>query len=87
MSDRRTFIHRAVALALVAAVPALPIDDWDLFLSHIRERLIKLARDGYQIKSLEISPDHDGQRLVRVRVNRECSIVQSVVWRQKSGAR
>lgn len=86
MSDRRTFLQGAVALALVAAVPAPPLDDWDLFLSQLRERLIKLARDGYQIKNLEISPEYGGQRLVQVWVSHEYSIVKSVVWWQKIGA-
>ena len=86
MCDRRTFIQCAVALALVATVPALPLDSWDLFLSHIRERLIKLANDGYQIENLEISPECDGQRLVQVWVSHEYSIVKSVAWWQKIGA-
>ena len=84
MSDRRTFLQGAVALALVAAVPGLPPDDWDLFLSRVREHLIRLASDGYQIKNLEISPEYDGQRLVQVCVSHEYSIVKSVVWWQKS---
>jgi hypothetical protein len=86
MSDRRAFLQGVVALALVAAVPALPLDDWDLFLSGVRERLIKLTRDGYQIENLEISPDCDGQRLVQVWVSHEYSIVKSVVWWQKTNA-
>jgi hypothetical protein len=85
LSDRRNFIRGAVALALVAAVPALPLDNWDLFLSRVRECLIKLVSDGYQIKSLEISPEHGGQRLVQVWVSHEYSIVKSVWW-QKIGA-
>jgi|HubBroStandDraft_6_1064221.scaffolds.fasta_scaffold01150_1 hypothetical protein len=86
MSDRRTFLQGSIALALVAAVPALPLDDWDLLLSRVRERLIKLTSDGYQIKNLEISPEYDGQRLVQVWVSHEYSIVKSVVWWQKIGA-
>jgi hypothetical protein len=86
MSDRRTFLQGAVALALIAAVPTLPLDDYDLLLSRIRERLIKLASDGYEIKNLEISPEYDGQRLVQVWVSHEYSIVKSVVWWQKIGA-
>jgi hypothetical protein len=85
MSDRRTFLQGAVALTLVAAVPTLPmpLDAWDLFLSRVRARLIKLTRDGYQITNLEISPEHDGHRLVQVWVSHEYSIVQSVVWKQR----
>jgi hypothetical protein len=64
----------------------MPPDAWDLFLSRVRERLIKLASDGYQIKSLEISPEYDGQRLVQVWVSHEYSTVKSVVWWQKIGA-
>jgi hypothetical protein len=86
VSSRRDFIQGAVALALVAAVPALPLDNWDLFLSRVRERLIKLASDGYQIESFEISPEYEGQRLVQVGVSHEYSIVKSVLWWQKIGA-
>lgn len=73
---------------LVLVVPSLPLPDdaWDLFLSRVRERLIKLTSGGYQIKNLEISPEYDGQRLVQVWVSHEYSIVKSVVWWQKVGA-
>lgn len=86
MSDRRKFLQGAVALALVAAAPMPPSDDWNLFLSRVRERLMKLASDGYQIKSFEISPEERGERLVQVCVSHEYSIVKSVVWWQKNGA-
>lgn len=86
MNNRRTFLHGAAALALVAAVPALPRGDWDLFLSRVRERLIKLATDGFEIQSLEISPEHDSHRLVQIWVSHEYSIVKSVVWWQKIDA-
>ena len=86
MSDRRRFLQGAVALALVTALPAQPLDGWDVFLSQIRNRLIKLASDGYEIKNLEISPEYDGQRLVQVWVSHEYCIAKSVVWWQKIGS-
>lgn len=86
MTDRRTFIQGAVALALVSTVPLPPLDDWDLFLYHVRERLIRLVSDGYEIKNLEISPEYQGQRLVQVWLSRQYSIVKSVVWWQRISA-
>ena len=65
MSDRRRFIQGAVALGLVVAVPSLPLpaDAYGEFLNAVRERIIRLAANGYAMKEIEIAPPHDGQRI------------------------
>jgi hypothetical protein len=65
ISRRNFFLCGAVALLpLLTLLPTT--DPYDQFLNTIRERLIKLARDGHMVERLEIFPPQDGQRVVNV---------------------
>jgi hypothetical protein len=85
MNNRRNFIQVALALALVSALPSPPLDEWELFLIELRERIIRLVNDGFLVHDFIISPEQDGKRMVQVRVSHEYSITKSVVWWQKIG--
>jgi hypothetical protein len=58
MISRRNFI----LCGAVALLP-LPTDSYDQFLNALRQRLIKLAGNGYVVEELAISPPQDGQRM------------------------
>jgi hypothetical protein len=66
VSSRRNFIQVAVALALVSAVPSLPLNGWESFLIELRSRIMCLANDGFLVHDLVISPEQDGKRMVQV---------------------
>jgi hypothetical protein len=69
------------AFELVYGTP-LPEDSWDLFLHRVRERLIKIATDGFEIKTIVIHPEDGGSRFVEVSVKHADSLVTSIVWEQ-----
>jgi hypothetical protein len=57
ISRRNSTLCRAVALL------PLPTHSYDQFLNALRQRLIKLAGNGYVVEELAISPPQDGQRM------------------------
>ena len=64
---RRTFIQLATAFAIVPA----PVDDYQNFLDHVREHVIKIVRrEHLAIVRMEIAPPRvvGGEKLREVRL-------------------
>jgi len=68
------------------AVPSLPLDGWEFFLTELRARIVRLVNNGFLVHDLVISPEQDGERMVQVWCTSEFSLVKSVLWWQKIGA-